>query len=238
MYRFNSRDNEIAAGCFERATLADPTFARAFAARSFTSFQSAFLKYSPNSESDRTDARRFAERSLELDPIDPFGNFNLARTHWLDGKPDGGLEMLERATQINPNFAQAYYAKAWTDVMAGRGARVPSNIDTAVSLSPLDPFLYAMQATRALGYIVDGDYASAAVWAERGATAPGAHFLIGAIAIAAHQLNEDSQRASYWLENVRRRRKDASVEHFFAAFPFKEGNVRQTISRALRKSGF
>ena len=183
-------------------------------------------------------ARRFAGRSLELDPLDPFGNFNLARTHWLDGNPDGGLEMLERAIQINPNFAQGYYAKAWTDVMASRGAHVPSNIDTAVLLSPLDPFVYAMHATRGLGCLVTGDYAGAAAWVEKGAGAPSAHFLIGAIAIAAHQLNKDPQRAAYWLDRVRKRRADASVEHFFTAFPFSDGNVRQKISEAFRSVGF
>jgi len=39
MYRFNKADNLEAARLFERATTLDPGFARAYAARSFTSFQ-------------------------------------------------------------------------------------------------------------------------------------------------------------------------------------------------------
>jgi TolB-like protein len=46
MYRFNRADNDVAAEHFQRATELDPYFARAYAARSFTSLQKAFLKNS------------------------------------------------------------------------------------------------------------------------------------------------------------------------------------------------
>jgi TolB-like protein/Flp pilus assembly protein TadD len=238
MYRFNSVDNEAAAKHFERATILDPAFARAYAARSFTSFQNAFLKYSPDIDREKNNARRYAEKSIELDPVDPFGNFNLARTCWLDGDPDSGLEMLDRAVQLNPNFAQGFYARAWTDVMACRGAESRASIDTAIALSPLDPFLYAMQSTLGLTYLLQGDFEKAATWAEKGARAPGAHFLIGAIAVAAHQMNANSEMAAYWAKNVRNRRADVSVEHFFTAFPFRDEKFRLGIEDALKKWGF
>jgi len=238
MYRFNRTDNEIAAAHFERATTADPQFARAFAARSFTSFQRAFLKYSPDSRKDAGEALRHAEKSVELDPLDPFANYNLARTHWLAGDPDGGLGLLARAIEVNPSFAQGYYARAWTDVMAGRSESGLEGADAALALSPLDPLLYAMRATRGFAHLIQGDYAAAAEWAELGARSPASHFLIGAIAVAAHQLNGDAARADYWAKNVRRRRSDASIEHFFTAFPFSDARVRQELSAALEAQGF
>jgi Flp pilus assembly protein TadD len=195
------------------------------------------MKYSDDVDRDRLLARQFAEKSMEIDPLDPFSNFNLARTHWLDGNPDGGLQMLERAIQVNPNYAQGHYALAWTDVMAGRGGSARAAADTAMMLSPLDPLLYAMQGTRGFSFIVDGDYQDAAEWSEKAAKAPGAHFLIGAIAVAAHALNGDRQRASFWLDNVRSRRSDASIEHFFTAFPFSDEQARKTIAGALKDAG-
>lgn len=238
MYRFNRSDNAIAAARFERATSLDPHFARAFAARSFTSFQDAFLKYSGDPERARSDALRFAQKGMELDPLDPFANFNLARTFWLEGNPDGGLDMLDRAVLLSPNFSHGLYARAWTDVMAGRGARARASVTEAIELSPLDPFLYAMQATRGLSYLVEGDFQRAALWAEKGARAPGAHFLIGAIAIAAHELNQDSAKADYWSRNVRARREDASLKHFFTAFPFSDPDLRAQLAGALGNHGF
>ena len=238
MYRFNRSDNAIAAARFERATALDPHFARAFAARSFTSFQEAFLKYSADPARARDDALRFAQKGMELDPLDPFANFNLARTFWLEGNPDGGLEMLDRAVLLSPNFAHGLYARAWTDVMAGRGAKARDSVSEAMQLSPLDPFLYAMQATKGLSYLVEGDFERAATWAEKGARAPGAHFLIGAIAIAAHELNGDADTAEYWRRNVRARREDASLSHFFTAFPFSDPEFRARVAAALQKHGF
>lgn len=238
MFRFNRRDTEIAAGHFERATDLDPTFARAFAARSFTSFQKAFLKNSSDIERDTKDTRLFATKSLELDPLDPFGNFTFGRSFWLESDPDGGIDWLERATKFSPNFAQGFYAHGWADVMACRGDAAHAHLEKAISLSPLDPFLYAMQAARGMAFMVQGDYENAAIWADKGARAPGAHFLIGAIAMVAHKLNSDEDKAKYWARNVRARRSDASLEHFFTAFPFKDASFRNKVSRVLKQSGF
>jgi hypothetical protein len=95
-----------------------------------------------------------------------------------------------------------------------------------------------MLATRGFAHLIQGDYAHAAEWAERGARSPGSHFLIGAIAVAAHHLNGDSDKAEYWAGNVRRRRDDASIEHFFTAFPFTDTRVRKEITQALKARGF
>lgn len=237
MYRFNRADTEKAAEHFQRATELDPHFSRAFAARSFTSFQKAFLKYSTDVEGEKRDARLFAEKSLELDPLDPFGNFTLGRSHWLEGNPDGGLEWLDRAITLSPSFAQGYYAHAWTDIMAGRGAEALIQANKSLDLSPLDPFLYAMQASRGMALALKGDMPNAAIWADKGARAPGAHYLIGAIAAAVHQLNGDTAKAKYWINNVKARRADASTDHFFTAFPFECEKVRKMWSDALVQAG-
>lgn len=238
MFRFNRKDNEIAAGHFEHATDLDPTFARAFAARSFTSFQKAFLKNSSDLDRDTHETRLFAEKSIELDPLDPFGNFTLGRTFWLEGDPDGGIDWLERAVQFSPNFAQGFYAHGWADVMACRGDEAHVHLDKAIALSPLDPFMYAMLSSRGLAYMVQGDYDNVAIWADKGARTPGAHFLIGAIAMVAHKLNNDDDQANYWARNVRSRHSDASLEHFFTAFPFKDVDFRDKVSKVLKDSGF
>ncbi|MEM9016833.1 MAG: transcriptional regulator, partial [Verrucomicrobiota bacterium] len=118
-----------------------------------------------------------------------------------------------------------------------RGSSSRSSIGMAIDLSPLDPFLYAMQATRGFSYLIEEDYESAAEWAERGALGPGAHYLIGAIAVAAHELNGNHDKATRWLEQIRIRREDVSREHFFTAFPFSNEDVKERISQALKSAG-
>lgn len=237
MYRFNKADNVAAADCFDRAIALDPNFPRAHAARSFTSFQNAFLNYTRDREAEMRDARRFAERSVELDPLDPLGCFTLARAHWLEGDPEGGLGWLDRTVRYSPNFAHGHYARGWTAAIAGRGGDALDHVATAIDLSPLDPFLYAMQATRALAHLGQGDTARAALWGEHAARGPGAHYLIGMIAAATHQLNGDSARASYWARHAIGRQPSASLERFFQAFPFSDPKLRRELSDALRRSG-
>ncbi len=237
MYRFNRADNLIAAGHFERATKLEPGFARAFAARSFTSFQSAFLKYSKDPDAEVEDARRFAEKCVELDPVDPFGNFTLGRAHWLRGDPEAGMPWIDRSVELSPNFAQGFYAHGWADVMAGRSVDALKQLETAIALSPLDPFLYAMRSARGLAYLQLEDYDNAILWAEKGARAPGAHFLIGAIAAMICKIGGDEQKATYWANKFKDRRPDASLKMFFDAFPFEDREMRNLMTTALVSIG-
>lgn len=237
MYRFNRADNQIAAGHFERATTLEPGFARAYAARSFTSFQSAFLKYSDDRSGEVENARRFAEKCVELDPVDPFGNFTLGRAHWLKGDPEAGMPWIDRSVDLSPNFAQGFYAHGWADVMAGRNTDALKHLENAALLSPLDPFLYAIQAARGLAYLQLEDYDNALLWAEKGARAPGAHFLIGTIAAMIAKISGDEQKAAYWGKKVKERRPDTSVATFFTAFPFEDSEMRRSMQTALVSIG-
>ena len=153
LYRFNRLDNGAAIDLFQRAVGLDPTFARAHAGLSFVHFQSAFMHYTDDIAGAIGQARRFAERGLELDPLDPFVNFTMGRTYWLEGDLETSLGWLERATDISPHYAQGIYARAWTEVLSGRPVDGRRNVDLAMRLSPLDPLHYAMLATRAFTHM-------------------------------------------------------------------------------------
>jgi TolB-like protein len=238
MYRFNRADNAQAGELLLRSTELDPNFARAFAARSFVSFQSAFLRYGSDRARDISDAQKFAEKSLELDPLDPFGSFNFGRSLWLRSDPAGGQSWLERSVQLSPNFAQASYALGWADAMLGNGEAARDNLGRAISLSPLDPFLYAMQSSLGLAFLQIGEREDAARWAVQGARKPGAHYLIHMIAAALSQLAGQKDVAAYWTKQALLRRPDACAGQFFAAFPFSGEKMREDLRRSLLLCGF
>jgi TolB-like protein len=237
MFRFHRNDNAVAGGLFTRAIAADPRFARAHAGLSFVHFQNAFLKYTPDVTKEIDEARRAAERSVELDPLDPFANLTMGRSFWLAGDLDTGLGWLERATVLSPSYAQGIYARAWTHALSGRGDRGKVDADAAMALSPLDPLHYAMTATRALSHIVCGEDAAAADWAEKAAREPGAHVLIAVIAIIAHALHGSRERAAAWAANARQRAGAITAADFFRSFPFADARTRQRIARALAAFG-
>jgi DNA-binding winged helix-turn-helix (wHTH) protein len=238
IYRFNRADNIAAAQLFQRAVTLDPCFARANAGLSFVHFQTAFMRYTEDIAGEIRRARHFAERGLELDPLDPFVNFTMGRSYWLEGDLDGSLSWLERATSVSPNYAQGIYARAWTEALAGRASDGRTHVDLAMRLSPIDPLHYAMMATRGLTHLVIGEDAEAADWAERAARSPGAHVLIAMIASAAQLLKGDAARAHWWAANVRERNAAFSQSDFFRAFPMQSDPMRSRVQHALTELGF
>ncbi len=238
MYRFNRQDNAAATALFQQAVTQDPGFARAHAGLSFVHFQTAFMHHSNDLAGEIALARRFAVRGLELDPMDPFVNFTMGRTFWLEGDLESSLAWLERATSISPNYAQGIYARAWTESLAGRGLEGRGHVDFAMRLSPIDPMYYAMLGTRAFTHMIMGEDAEAAQWAERAARSPGAHVLIAMIAVAAHSLAGDEVRAASWGANVRSRNSALTRSDFFRAFPMKPEATKARVSNALERFGF
>ena len=125
------------------------------------------------------------------------------------------------------------------DSLAGRGgARAFENADRAIGLSPLDPLLYAMRATKAMARIADGDFAEAARWAEVAARTPRAHVIIAMMATAAHGARRRRRAARRWAGAVRQTWPAADRAQFFEALPVQDPLTRQRLIQGLAASGF
>jgi tetratricopeptide (TPR) repeat protein len=135
-YRFSQRDNAHAVAMFERAIAREPEFARAHAGLSFAHFQNAFLGYVPDTRAAALEARRAAERALEIDLLDPFANFTFGRSLWLEDKVETSLRWLDRSIALSPNYAQGRYAKAWAETLSGRGEEGQSQAERRDGAEP------------------------------------------------------------------------------------------------------
>ncbi|MDP3406690.1 winged helix-turn-helix domain-containing protein [Bosea sp. (in: a-proteobacteria)] len=238
LYRFTPDSTLKARESFESAVRLDPRFARAHAGLSFTSFIEAFLHMGPDVKASAQAARHHAERGLDLDPLDPFAHFTMGRSFWLTDEPEAAGGWLGRAVELNPNYAQGFYAKAFTEMLTGDVQAVGADLDTALQLSPLDPLLYGIHGVRALSLLQSGDTFAAARWADRAAATPGAHYLIAMIAALANGVAGRHQQAGRWRLEARRRKPEASTSQFFAAFPIRDNAVRSLITLELQRQGF
>jgi TolB-like protein/Tfp pilus assembly protein PilF len=234
MYLFSRDGNAAAAPLFERAIALDPSFARAHAGLSFTYFEDVFLRFAGDFARAEALAQRHAEAALEQDPLDPFCNLVMGRLFWLRGQLDASLPWLDRAIELNPNYAQAKYSRGWSATLLGAGADGGADADAALRLSPLDPLAYGMLGVKALANIGLDRPADAAAWAERAVRAPGAHALIEMIAAVSHTLNGDAARASYWAASARRRTPNLDAEIFLKTFPFRDTATQARIRTAFR----
>lgn len=237
MFRFNGHDNAIAGGLFRRATTLDPMFAAAYAARSFTSYQDAAMGFTVDRAAAVTDARAAAERSYELDPLDPSANFAMGRVPILQGQPEDGLVWLDRAVDLSPSYAKGYYSRGMVQSLAGRTDETRSSLDLAAALSPLDPLLGPMHSLRGMSYAVDADFDSAAEWGVRAAQTSTSHFISVMFAVIACQLAGQTARAAHWMAVLRDRRPDARSSHFLNALPFADPTFRANVCAALKAAG-
>ncbi|SDX78033.1 TolB amino-terminal domain-containing protein [Ruegeria halocynthiae] len=83
IYRFTEEDNALSARYFKEALARAPNFARAHAGLSFVSFQKAFTGFGADRGVAARDALSAAERAMEQAPDDPFSNFVLGRSYWI-----------------------------------------------------------------------------------------------------------------------------------------------------------
>lgn len=237
MYRFTQPDNEEAARLFHRAIAVDPGFARAYAGLSFTHFQNAFLDYSVDRSGNRDLARRYAEKCLELDPLDPFCNLTMGRSSWLEGDLFAAMPWLQRSIDLSPNYAFALYNRSLLSVLQGDGMEGEAGATKALALSPIDPLGYAMLGTRAMSHMVRGEYAEAAAWVDKAVAAPNAHVHIHVIAALGHALAGHNDRAAKCVATIRRLNTDFNQADFFRAFPFQDARFLATAKEALDRHG-
>jgi TolB-like protein len=238
LYRYNRADNAAATGLFEHAVKQDENFARAHAGLSFVHFQTAFMRHTDDIAGEIALARSCAQRGLDIDPLDPFANFTMGRSYWLESDLDSARSWLERATSLSPNYAQGLYSLAWTNTIAGDDRDGREQLDLAMRLSPLDPLYYAMLGARGFTHIARGEYDEAVVWTERAARSPGAHVFMAVLAAAAQSLAGDKPRAAAWAANVRERRPNISSADFFRGYPVRAEPMRTRIADALQELGF
>lgn len=238
LYRFNQKDNSLAAALFGQAVKRDPEFARAHAGLSFVHFQTAFMRQGDDIAGEIALAHSFAQRGVDIDPLDPFVNFAMGRSFWLDADLGQALAWLDRATSLSPNYAQGIYARAWTQAVSGNGLDARAQADLAMQLSPLDPLYYAMLGTRAFAHMAEGEDREAAIWAVRAARSPGAHVLIAMIAAVAQTLAGNIAEGVAWADNVRARNPTLTREHFFHAFPMQAPSMRARVTLALESLAF
>ena len=219
MYRFNRDDNAHARHHFERAVQLDPTFARAHAGLSFTHFQNAFLGWGER-EHEVEQAYGAASRALMADEQDPAAHWAMGRALWLRGQVDSSLTELDTSVDLSPNFALGHYTLAFIHAQSGDPQAAIRESDHSRDLSPFDPLLFAMLATRAIALVRLGRYDEAADWASKAAARPNAH--VHVLGIAAHclALAERGEQARATAAQIQRQVPGYREDDYLAAFRF------------------
>jgi TolB-like protein/DNA-binding SARP family transcriptional activator len=236
-FRFTAGDTEDASSYLQRALALDPHFSRAHAAMSLTHFSRAFLDTGENATAEIALARASAERSVDLDNRDAMGHWSLGRAQFLAQQHDLALVSLQRALQVNPNYAQGHYARGFVSLHSGIPAEAIPELEAAQRLSPFDPLLFAMISSRAVSLALQGKFEEAATLAVRATLEANAHFHIYAIAAACLELAGRHEEARRNVQIALQRHSAYSRKVFFRSFPYKLPAQQEIMDSALARAG-
>jgi TolB-like protein/DNA-binding winged helix-turn-helix (wHTH) protein len=205
---------------FRRSIEIDPTFARAHAHLGYVDVLRAFYDAPPDRAGRIERALEAARISIALDDRDCVGHCVLGRALSLARRNDEAELALNTALELNPSFAQGYFAQAFNYLWAGRALDAEALLDRATMLSPRDSHLWSFYHVRAWARFSLGEMEAAARFALRATHQPNATYRAFATLAAALGHVDAGAEAAAAAAELRKRRPDytgafARDEFFF-----------------------
>jgi TolB-like protein len=219
MFRYVKTDNLQARHFFQQALKLDPAFSRAHAGLAFTHFQGAFQGWEDR-EPQIEQAYAAAANGLLADERDPAVHWAMGRALYLRKRWDECETELMRSVELSPNFALGHYNLSFLRSVVGNPTVAIADADLSRRLSPYDPMLFGMLATRAMSLVRLGKFDEACDWAIKAAARPNAFPHIHAIAACTLALAGDLRQARTYVANARRTSPNYGLSEFLLTFPF------------------
>jgi adenylate cyclase len=167
LYSFEESEFRDAGRYLDHAIELDPGYAQAYAYKAFW-YGLALGEGRSKDAGDTKAAEIAAYRALALDPADSLVHAvaALVRSFRLK-EPEVGIEMFDRALQLNPNSAFAWGLSASTCCFLGRPEEALERLRNAFRLSPFDPMSFFFLTVAGLAEFISGRYEEAVIWLRK-----------------------------------------------------------------------
>ena len=153
---------------FYKAIELDPDFAAAYGMAAWCFVRRKVNAWMADRARETAEASRLARRAVELGKNDAVALCSAGNALAVVARDlDAGADALERALLLNPNLSAAWAISGWLKMYIGEPEVAIEHLTRALRLSPLDPFIYMIQAGFAFAHFFAGRYDEASSWAER-----------------------------------------------------------------------
>jgi tetratricopeptide (TPR) repeat protein len=235
---YTREGDDEALGLFYRAIELDPDFAVAYGWASWIFVTRKSNGWMVDREAETAEGGRLAKRALELGGDDAaalcWGGFAVA---YLALELDEGILCLDRAIELNPNLAAAWYVSGWLLVYAGEPEQAIERLQTAMRLSPRDPMLFRMHAGMAYAHFFAGNYDEASTWAERAVRARPIWLTAVRIAAVANSLAGRPEQAKKFMDRVIEMDPALHLSNIKDLLPLRRDEDFAKWAEALRSAG-
>lgn len=223
---------------FQQALQLDPTLAisYAFASQCYTWSKSFGWLTEPASEI--AEGVRLARRAMELGRSDPptltLAGFAIA---YLEGDLDTGTAAIDRALEMNPNFALALGLSGWVKGFRGEPDLAIDCVQRAIHLSPVDAFMFAWQSAGSYAFFSQGRYEEALSWAEKALRERPGYLPAARMIVASAALAELPERSETSVIRLRELEPTLRVSNLSNQIPYRRPEDLARLADGLRKAG-
>jgi TolB-like protein len=167
-----------ALGLFYEAIKLDPEYGSAYGMAAWCYLRRKSDGWMTDRVQEIDEATRLARRAAQVGTDDAVAlsraGFTMA---FVSSDVETGADLVDRAVQLNPNLAAAWYFSSRVRVLLDEPEVAIEHATRAMRLSPLDPLTFLMQYSTALAHFHTGRYDEAGPWAERAKRANANFFL-------------------------------------------------------------
>ncbi len=165
--RLDPAENALARDFFRRAITLDSGFAAAHAALSVTYASDGGFFTPLDRDAAVVTALEHARRALALDSEEPAGHVGQAFALILLGRHEEGRASADTAVKVDPNSALAHASVGCARTYGGDSKAAVAPLETAMRLSPFDPYMAVFHHWLARACYLSDDYAAAIAIARR-----------------------------------------------------------------------
>jgi TolB-like protein/DNA-binding winged helix-turn-helix (wHTH) protein len=206
LWRFTTPGFDSAENYFQRAIAADPDFARGHGALSYVNIQRSLYDHPKDRPARLETALRQARVAVALDELDCFCHCALGRALCLTRQNDEALAAIDLSLELNPSFAQGYFAQGFNLLWYGREIEAETLLDRATMLSPRDSHLWSFHHVRSWTHFSLGEYDIAVEFARRAIRQPNATYrAFATLAASLGRLDEKAQAKAVSVELLQRK---------------------------------
>jgi len=161
-WRLTKHDSETAIAMLRRAVQRHPDYAPAHSMLAFVLLVSRQVGWI-SMEPEVNEPAAIAAHAVELDDRDPWAHLALGYVAFTRRRTDEAVDELQRALDLNPNFAAAHGYLGFAFVLDGRSDEAIAHGEQAIRMSPHDPQNALFNVGLAAAHYLAGRYNEAIV---------------------------------------------------------------------------
>jgi TolB-like protein/DNA-binding winged helix-turn-helix (wHTH) protein/Tfp pilus assembly protein PilF len=227
--------NRAARDHFREAIELDPGFAQAYAGLAMTYSRDAIDGWTTEPWRALERTTQLADRAAAMEPSSPQVHFAAGQVELFLRRHAQAIQAAERATEAEPNYADAYALKAWILNYAGQPAAALIALEQAMRLSPRPPASYL----EILGEIqfTQGRYRESASTFQRVLNVNPAYSRARMWNAAALVGAEQIDRAEWEIDELLISSPQLTLASLAYAFPYRDSAILDRVLTGLRSAG-